>query len=98
MGVPRFQFDASWLQVEGFNDLVAQKIWLSFLLLVVLLARWTTGINAPIFFVDSLEVGLKTIMLSLGGTKLGWLPKLRCLILVRITMGSPRPNADPLRP
>ena len=27
---PRFQFDASWLQVEGFNELVAQKI-LSFL-------------------------------------------------------------------
>ena len=30
MGVPRFQFDASWLQVEGFNDLVAQN-FLSFL-------------------------------------------------------------------
>ena len=26
VGFPRFQFDASWLQVEGFTDLMVQKI------------------------------------------------------------------------
>ena len=56
----RFQFDASWLMVEGFYDMLGSRISSFFLLLYAPLVLLMIGVNFLTSFANSLRGGLET--------------------------------------